>query len=88
VADLAVFPKQCSLSFFDVQSTGIPVLMELNEINEKRSKNGACILFKPLDIIDFRSKIISFVNKPQFEMTIMKERARKKARLFSMANTK
>jgi glycosyltransferase involved in cell wall biosynthesis len=76
-ADLAVFPKQCSLSFFDVQSTGIPVLMELNEINEKRSKNGACILFNPLDINDFRSNIIVFANKDEFEMTIMKERARK-----------
>ena len=51
--------------------------MEINEINEKRSKNGACILFKPLDINDFRSKIISFANKPKFEIEIMKERARK-----------
>jgi glycosyltransferase involved in cell wall biosynthesis len=77
VADLAVFPRQCSLSFFDVQSTGVPVLMEYNEINEKRSKNGACILFKPLDICDFRSNIITFANKSEKEVREMREIARK-----------
>ena len=37
-ADLAVFPKQCSLSFYDVQACALPVLFEDNTINVDRSR--------------------------------------------------
>lgn len=31
--DYSIFPKQVSLSFFDVQASGLPVILENNEIN-------------------------------------------------------
>src|SRR5690606_17182697 len=36
-ADLALFPKQCSMSFFEVQSCSVPILFEANEINTQRA---------------------------------------------------
>lgn len=57
-SDLAVYPKQCSLSFFEVQSCGLPVLFEENEINCQRCLNGNAFIFNPNSVEDFRSKII------------------------------
>ena len=37
VADLCVFPKQCSLSFYDAQACGVPVIAEDNNINNRYS---------------------------------------------------
>ena len=56
-ADLAVYPKQCSLSFFEAQACGVPVLFEENEINVQRSKKGNAFTFVPKSIDDFRAKI-------------------------------
>jgi glycosyltransferase involved in cell wall biosynthesis len=61
-ADLAVFPTHCSLSFFDLQSCGVPVLFEKNEINEERSRWGNGITFIPGDVNDFRQKIVYFAD--------------------------
>lgn len=58
-ADLAVFPKQCSMSFFEAQSCGLPVLAETNEINAQRLRCGNGLLFNPGDASDFRSKMIT-----------------------------
>jgi glycosyltransferase involved in cell wall biosynthesis len=57
-ADLAVFPKQCSLSFFDVQSAGLPIVFEDNEVNAARARFGNAFLFKPEDSDGFRSSIL------------------------------
>ena len=61
VADLAVFPKQCSLSFFDLQACGVPVIFEDNNINCERSfeKNGE--VFKQGSVESFREKIQFFL---------------------------
>lgn len=56
LAKYAVFPKQCSLSFFDFQSMGIPVIFEDNEINSQRVHNSN-IIFKSNDLEDFRNTI-------------------------------
>ena len=61
-SDLAVFPKQCSLSFYDVQACGIPVVFEDNNINVDRSAYGNGLTFKSGNIDDFRDKMISCVN--------------------------
>lgn len=65
--DLAVYPKQCSLSFFEVQSCGVPVLFEENEINDQRSQRGNAFTFKPNSVGEFREKIIemSLMNTEQ-----------------------
>lgn len=72
LADIAVFPKQCSLSFFDVQACGLPVLLEDNEINSERVKHGNGILFRPNDIRDIRDKIYEYINMPEKEFNKMK----------------
>lgn len=56
-ADLAVFPKQCSLSFFDAQASGLPVVFENNNINVDRCKHNNGFVFKAGDKADFRKKI-------------------------------
>ncbi|TEB08217.1 putative glycosyl transferase [Pelotomaculum schinkii] len=69
-ADMALFPKQCSLSFYDVQACGLPVLFEDNEINIKRTTHGGAFCFKQGNIRDFRDKILRLVRTPkeQFEL--------------------
>lgn len=59
-ADLSIFPKQCSLSFFEAQSCGLPVLFENNEINIERIRFDNGMYFNPEDMNDFRMKIINF----------------------------
>lgn len=38
MTDVAIFPKQCSLSFYDLQACGVPVILENNNINRDRLK--------------------------------------------------
>jgi glycosyltransferase involved in cell wall biosynthesis len=61
-SDLVLFPKQCSLSFYDAQACGIPVLFENNEINIKRSLSGGAIMFEQENCEDLRNKIVQFIN--------------------------
>jgi glycosyltransferase involved in cell wall biosynthesis len=75
MADLAVFPKQCSLSFFDVQACGLPVLLEANEINRTRVKNGNVMLFLPNNISDLRDKMYACINMGEAEFNSMKNNA-------------
>lgn len=56
-ADLAIFPRQCSLSFFDVQAAGVPVLFEENEINVQRAGQGNAFLFPPGSVQGFREEV-------------------------------
>lgn len=56
-ADLAVFAKQCSLSFYDAQACGLPVISEDNNINLERCSHGGGWNFKAGDRADFRQKI-------------------------------
>lgn len=58
VADLALYPKQCSLSFFEVQACGVPVLFEENEINNQRAERGNAFTFQPESVPDFRAKLV------------------------------
>ena len=56
-ADLSVFAKQCSLSFYDAQACGLPVLSEDNNINVDRCSHNNGWNFKSGDVADFREKI-------------------------------
>ena len=64
-SDLAVFAKQCSLSFYDVQACGLPVVSENNNINAERCSHGNGACFKEGSIDDFRKKISFFINMPK-----------------------
>ncbi len=61
-ADLSVFPKQCSMSFYDAQACGLPVLSEDNNINVDRCSHNNGFNFKAGDVADFRAKIIEIAN--------------------------
>lgn len=76
-ADLSVFPRQCSLSFFEVQSCGLPVLLEKNEINVQRVNFGNGFLFNPEDIDDFRSGIIKCSEMKKEDFNLLRMNARK-----------
>lgn len=56
-ADVAVFAKHCSLSFFDLQACGVPVVMERNEINTERAELGGSVLFEPGSVEGLREGI-------------------------------
>ena len=62
IADLSVFAKQCSLSFYDAQACGLPVLSEDNNINIDRCSYNNGWNFKANDVDDFRAKIELAVN--------------------------
>jgi glycosyltransferase involved in cell wall biosynthesis len=63
-ADLAVFPRQCSMSFFEAQSCGLPILFEENEINNQRASFQNAFLFEPENMESFRDKILSLASSP------------------------
>lgn len=62
IADLCVFPKQCSLSFYDAQACGLPVLSEDNNINIDRLKYNNGFNFRANDLEDFRNSINKCIN--------------------------
>lgn len=62
MSDLSVFPKQCSLSFYDAQACGLPVISEKNNINSDRLKYNNGYNFISGDIEDFRNKIMKCAN--------------------------
>lgn len=71
IADLVVFPKQCSLSFYDVQACAVPVLFEDNNINIERCSHNNGMVFISGDMNDFRHKIEYFANMPLLEHEAM-----------------
>lgn len=75
-ADLAVFPRQCSMSFFEAQSCGLPILFEDNEVNRDRCTLNNAVLFNPNDIDDFRKKIAWFADLDRCQIDELREKAR------------
>lgn len=75
-ADLSVFPKQCSLSFYDAQACGLPVVSEDNNVNINRCSHSNGINFKAGNIEDFRSQIAYMMNMPKSEFKKLSESAR------------
>lgn len=63
-ADMSVFARQCSLSFYDAQACGLPVLAEDNNINMDRCSHGNGLCFKSGDVEDFRRKIQDVLEMP------------------------
>lgn len=46
-ADLSVFPRQCSMSFYDAQACGLPVLSEDNNVNVDRCSHDIQLHLHP-----------------------------------------
>ncbi|MBY8908366.1 glycosyltransferase family 4 protein [Salinicoccus roseus] len=72
MADLGIFPKQCSLSFFDMQACGLPVVAEENEINNERLSHNNGAIFKEDNTDDFRKKIEEFINMDTEKFNIIR----------------
>lgn len=60
--DLFIFPKQCSLSFFDVQACGVPVIAENNNINTERLSFRNGLTYESGNANDLRKKIDTVLN--------------------------
>jgi glycosyltransferase involved in cell wall biosynthesis len=60
-ADLAVFPRQCSLSFYDVQACGLPVVFEDNNINVDRCSHKNGLVFEAENVESFRDKMAQLI---------------------------
>ena len=75
-ADLVVFPRQCSMSFFEAQSCGCPILFEANEINSQRARFGNAVTFAAGDLADFRRKLQEMIALPQQEFADYRANAR------------
>jgi len=75
-ADLAVYPRQCSLSFFDAHSCGLPVLFEENEINSQRASNSGAVTFSPGNVSDFRRRLMELAALPSADFELMRTNAR------------
>lgn len=74
-SDIAIFPKQSSLSFYDVQASGLPTLMENNRINIDRLTSNNGLIFRSGDVLDFRQRICDFGNMTLDEIVTMKKNA-------------
>lgn len=75
MADLAVFPKLCSLSIYDAQACGLPVVAEDNEISTDRLKYNNGFTYKADDIEDLREKIIKCAEMNKQDFDILKKNA-------------
>lgn len=73
VADLSVFPKQCSMSFYDAQACGLPVVFEDNGVNIGRSKAGNAITFHSGDAEDFAAAISKCANMDKLKYGTMRK---------------
>jgi len=74
-ADLSVFPRQCSLSFYDAQACGLPVVSENNKINIDRLQHSNGLNFNKGDINDFRNKIVKLIEMDDVQYKQMGENA-------------
>ncbi len=70
-SDMAVFPRQCSLSFYDVQACGLPVVFEDNEVNISRAVHDNAVTFQAGNIYDFRQKMSLVINLPDEDFRAM-----------------
>ena len=76
MADLSVFPKQCSMSFYDAQACGLPVVSENNNINLDRCGYHNGINFESGSVNSFREKILQFANMSKEERNKYSRNAR------------
>lgn len=76
IADVVVFPKQCSMSFYDAQSCGCPVISEKVHVNEERNSHGNGLCFESGSVEDFRKKIQTLIDMPKTNYERMRENSR------------
>ena len=74
-ADLSVFARQCSLSFYDAQACGLPVLSEDNNINVDRCSHNNGWNFSAGSVESFRHQLEEIFNMPEEEFRVFSKNA-------------
>lgn len=75
ISDLAIFPRQISLSFFNAQACGLPVIAESNNINNERLSHGNGYTFEYGNHKDLVMKIKQVIEFSDFEYNEMSKNA-------------
>lgn len=60
-ADVMFFPKQCSLSFFDAQACGLPVILEDIHVNVDRTAHGNGCVFEQGSVEALRERFREYL---------------------------
>ncbi len=76
IADVTVFPKQCSMSFYDAQSCGSPVISEKGHVNEERNSHGNGFCFEPGSSQDLREVLNRMMSLSSEELLTMRKNSR------------
>lgn len=76
IADLAFYPRQCSLSYFDVQACGLPVILEDEQINVDRVRHNNGFVFRSGSAEDLVEKICMCIRMPEAQYREMKKASR------------
>ena len=75
MADVFLCAKQCSLSFYDAQACGLPVVAEDNNVNADRVSHQNGFTFRTGDVLDFRQKLETCMNMEDEKYEIIRENA-------------
>lgn len=75
-SDIGLIPSAASLTFYDMQACGLPILWSDIDVNVVRTKNGNGIVFKNKDIDDLREKICNYANMSETELVNYSTNAR------------
>ena len=73
IADVCVFPNQCSMSFYDAQACGAPVISENNNININRNSHGNGFCFEAGNVESFRKQIEKMASMDRRDYLKMRE---------------
>lgn len=76
IADACIFPRQCSMSFYDAQACGVPVISEDNNINIARNSKGNGICFEQGNEASIRDAIARLANMSKDDAADMRNAAR------------
>lgn len=75
MADVATFPKLCSLSFYDAQACALPIIAEDNDISTDRLRFGNGITYRRDDLDDYIEAILKFESLTKEDYTRYAENA-------------
>jgi glycosyltransferase involved in cell wall biosynthesis len=75
MSDLAIFPKQISLSFFNAQGCGLPVIAEKNNVNIDRLSHGNGLVFESGNAYDLIQKMKYIIDLDDKEYSRLSENA-------------
>ncbi len=75
MADVFLCAKQCSLSFYDAQACGLPVVAEDNNVNVDRVSHQNGFTFRAGNVLDFRQKLETCMNMEDEKYEIIRENA-------------